>query len=397
MNKQTSQSGPPCVSSRIEYIDVLRVISMLSVVFLHTAAGSLRGNIGSPVWHFSNIFTSIMSTSVPIFFMISGAVLLSSNKTLSVQLTYKKRIPKILLPFLVWSIIAVIYYVATNFMASGSIDWKMIITKFRNLPAQPTTIHLWFMYALIPLYMLSPILKKLTDSLTGTLMLYLIALWLLFSSVLPTLVQFIPARYQSLFTLNASYNLNFMNGYLGYFLIGYFLMIYNKNISKRLLVGIIIADTAVITIGTWVKTIESGAYSELYKSYSRLFTLVLSIAVFLLAKELLTGHILPRLLSKLIQLLSSLSFGIYLVHNLVVDFAYRRLFFSPSPSIHMLILAYLTIGALSLIIIFILSSCKLTCFAFTGLSYKSACETANLKCLLGKLPHYIPKPKSKNF
>ena len=51
MNQQMTKK------ERIEYIDVLRVISMLSVVFMHTAAGSLRGNIGSLTWHVSNVLT----------------------------------------------------------------------------------------------------------------------------------------------------------------------------------------------------------------------------------------------------------------------------------------------------------------------------------------------------
>jgi len=378
------------LNERIEYIDILRVVSMLSVVFLHTAAGSLRGMIGSPVWHFSNILTSIMSTSVPIFFMISGAVLMSSKKTLSLNITYKKRIPKILVPFIIWSIVAVAYYAAMNILSSGSIDWNMVTTKLRNLPAQPTTIHLWFMYALIPLYVLSPILKKLVDSLTNTLMLYMLAIWLVFSSVLPTLVQFLPVKYQSLLILNSSYNLNFMNGYLGYFLIGYYLMNYRKRISKKLLAGIIAADTAVIALGSWWKSIEAGSYSEFFKSYSKLFMLVLSIAIFLLVKELMADHRLRGLVSKGVQVLSPLSFGVYLVHNLIVDYTSRKIILSPAASVPMLLLSYFIILSFSLICIFILSSFKLTCFAFTGLPYKNACEACNIKYFWGRSSKLVP-------
>ena len=93
------KESPSVESNYVQYIDVLRVLSMFSVMFLHTAAGSLRVNLNSNLWHFSNILTSIMSTSVPIFFMVSGAMLLRQGKTVSISYTYKKRLPKAFVPF----------------------------------------------------------------------------------------------------------------------------------------------------------------------------------------------------------------------------------------------------------------------------------------------------------
>jgi surface polysaccharide O-acyltransferase-like enzyme len=161
---------------KIEYIDVLRVISMISVVFLHTAAGSLRANIGSAVWHLSNVFTAVMGTSVPVFFMISGALVLHSPKTLSIKYMWEKRFVKIFVPFVVWSLVAVAYFEVINLINHGSVRWDVVLNKLKNAPGQPTTVHLWFMYALIPLYMLSPLLKKMLDALTKDLVRYLIIL-----------------------------------------------------------------------------------------------------------------------------------------------------------------------------------------------------------------------------
>ncbi len=382
---QTEDKRGTAENKHIEYLEVLRVLSMLSVVFLHAAAGSLRGNYGSAVWHVSNVVTAVMSTSVPIFFMISGSVLMNSSNTLSLETTFKKRLPRSLVPFLVWSFVAVGYYAALSFVTSGNIDVVSAVKRIKNMVSQPTTIHLWFMYVLIPLYILSPLLKKLVDSLTNQLVIYMMALWLFFSSLLPTAAALAPARFRPLLTLNASYNLNFMSGYIGYFLAGYFLMRLEKRFSVKLLSGIIILDTVLISLGTWYKTAQLGEYSEVFKSYSKIFTLVLSVSIFLLMKELLRGRSLTGRLKGVIGTMSALSFGVYLLHNLLVDLISRLVKLWPAASLTVLFLSYAVVLVLTTLCIVVLASIKPICFAFTGLTFKNACEACNLQFFFRKI------------
>ncbi len=369
----------PAKIQHIEYIDVLRVLSMISVVFLHTAAGSLRDNLGSPIWHLSNVLTAIMGSSVPLFFMISGAMLLDSDKTLSLGYTYKKRLPKALVPFLVFSILAIFYFAALGYVISDTVNWKDALSKLKNITSQPTTVHLWFMYALIPLYLLSPLLKKLVDALSRDLVRYLLLLWVIFASFLPTLTALLPAPYQSLFAINPSYNLNFLNGYLGYFILGYYLFKNEKHYSKKLLAGIILLDTVIISLGTWLKTSQIGQYSEIFKSYTRIFTLILSVAIFLFVKELLRDRALSPRWSGIVNVLSAASFGIYLVHNLLVDLISRIIKLWPAQSLLVLFGGFLAVLIVSLGCMIVAASLKPFCFIFTGLTYKKACESMNLQ------------------
>ena len=62
------------------YIDFIRIFSMLSVIMLHVCADVLWAGKIDGVWHFSNILSALCSASVPLFFMISGAMLLSDEK-----------------------------------------------------------------------------------------------------------------------------------------------------------------------------------------------------------------------------------------------------------------------------------------------------------------------------
>ena len=372
-------------NQHIAYIDVLRVISMLSVVFLHTAAGSLRGNLDSAVWHVSNVLTSIMSSSVPIFFMISGAMLLNSEKTLSISFTYKKRLPKAFVPFLTWSVVAVLYFAVTGFITSSEVNWTDIVTRLKNITSQPTTVHLWFMYALIPLYILSPILKKMVDALSDNLMRYLILLWLTFSSVIPTLSAIAPAKIQSFFVLNPSYDLNFLNGYIGYFIIGYSLFKFEKPVSKKMLAFIILVDTTVISLGTWLKTNQIGQYSELFKGYSRVFILILSVAIFLLVKEASMSRSHSPRSSKIISVLSTASFGIYLCHNLLVNLLSKIIHLGPAESLLTLFGSFFAVLFISLSMIIIAASIKPICYILTGQTFKNACETMNIQYFIKRL------------
>lgn len=389
MSEATVEKISASGDEKIEYIDVLRVISMMSVVFLHTAAGSLRANIGSAVWHLSNAFTAVMGTSVPVFFMISGALVLHSPRTLSIEYMWKKRFVKIFVPFVIWSLVAIVYFEVINLMNHGSVRWDVVLDKLKNAPGQSTTVHLWFMYALIPLYILSPLLKKMLDALSRDLVKYLIMLWLIFSSIIPTLLSFIPARFQPLLTLNPAFNLNFMSGYLGYFIIGYYLVAYEKKLSKKLLTGIIVIDTLIITVGTWVKTLQTGSYSEMFKAYPRIFTLVLSIALFLLVKEFFKGYRLSRTVSGIVKFLSQISFGVYLLHNLVVDLVGRKVVSWPAISIGTLFVNYMIILLVTMVTIILLSSFKPTCFTFTGLSFDNACRTCNVQYFYSKIVHVL--------
>ena len=76
--------------------DLLRVASMVGVVYLHTAAGALR-QLGTPLWHFSNLLSSLATAAVPLFFMLSGALLLSHPRTAELGTLFRRRLPKVLI------------------------------------------------------------------------------------------------------------------------------------------------------------------------------------------------------------------------------------------------------------------------------------------------------------
>lgn len=131
--------------SHIAYFDALRVLSMVGVIFMHVASGPLREPMGI-TWHFLNIFVSFFFIAVPIFFMISGTVVLNSKKTNSVEYTLKNRLPKLLIPLLIWSVIATLPMYLSPVAMQNGLQMEQYLKALATIPAKNIVIHLWFMY-----------------------------------------------------------------------------------------------------------------------------------------------------------------------------------------------------------------------------------------------------------
>ena len=289
--------------------DLLRVASMVGVVYLHTAAGALR-QLGTPLWHFSNLISSLATAAVPLFFMLSGALLLSHPRTAELGTLFRRRLPKVLIPLLAWSGVVI----ALAGVLSGP---QAALDKLIPLLNTPVMVPYWFLYALVPIYLVSPLLKKMTDGLSEAHWNYLVGLWLIATIGMDTLCDLAPAGpWQSALTVHWTLNLDFVGGYLGYFLLGARLARLQKLPRRGTLWGVTAASFAVIAAGTFWLTSRTGVYDERIKSYLHLFTAVLAAALFLLARSYGEGRSSGRALTAL----SGLSFGVYLVHPMAIQF-----------------------------------------------------------------------------
>ncbi|MBE7020334.1 MAG: DUF1624 domain-containing protein [Ruminococcaceae bacterium] len=357
------------MKKRFYYIDFLRIFSMLSVIFLHVVADLLRVKYNSIEWHFSNIITAVIGIAVPVFFMISGAMLLSNEKSSSVDNLVKGRLVKVFIPFAFWSLIAILHYFVIDTVRTGSFGYDGMIYRFKYILSQPATIHLWFMYALIPIYLLLPFLKTLVDKMDKKQAIYLISLWMVCSVLYTTVQNLFPIKYKTVLTFNNSFNLNFIGGYIGFFILGYYLHVKDIKIKSRLLILIAIIDVAIISLGTYFATSYYNGYFEGFKVYTGVFTTVLSICVFLLFKNLY-ANIEKFSFCNVTEALSTFSFPIYLVHNLIIDFFNVLGFIQPENGIIYIIARFLAVFTASYIVIYILSKIKPLCFVSTGIKYR---------------------------
>ena len=225
-------------NNRILYYDYLRILATFAVIILHVAAQNLRKvEIGSFPWDVFNFTDSAVRWCVPIFVMISGALFLDNNKPLSIKKLYTKNILRIIIAFLFWSAI----YATYNVLDGKTLrDGILFFVKGHY--------HLWFMFMIAGLYVIVPLLRKITASKSATQ--YFIVVGFIFSFLIPRTINLlqvleIPHTTDLLKSISDAFNnvyFNFTSGFVIYFVLGYYLSHYQIKKSLRIvsyLVGIL--------------------------------------------------------------------------------------------------------------------------------------------------------------
>lgn len=183
----------------IEY-DYIRIVAMLLVVACHCFGATTDA---SPA-----VISLLSYLEMPcngLFFAVSGALLLPVKTEPHESLTFlRKRLSKVVIPTVVWSF----FYM----LLSGSLT----LTNVIGLPFAPKGASIfWFMYVIIGLYIIAPIISPCLDKVDNrTLRIYL-GLWGI-SLCYPILSNWVDVN-----TSGASI-LHYVSGYVGFFILGYY-------------------------------------------------------------------------------------------------------------------------------------------------------------------------------
>lgn len=368
MEGKVSRLRKPKHVRRLDF-DLIRVASMAAVVYLHTAAGGLRQSEDMALWHLSNLLSSLAVAAVPLFFMISGALLLGSEKTDDPAYLLRRRLPRVAVPGLCWSLLVV----GGVWLSQGG---EAALLKLVNLPGISVITPYWFLYALIPMYLLSPLLKRLTDHMEERHWRYLLGLWVVVTLGLNQLSRFLPDPWYALLRENQTLNVSLLEGYLGYFLLGAWLDRMERPPARRILLAAALGSWAVIALGTWGVFLVTGVYGEQFATYRGVFTMVLSASLFLLFRDAFRG----RRSGRAAVLLSACSFGVYLAHPMAIELLQKLLgggLTVPGQlAVWLLSLAGCVLGVV------LVSSVPGLCFLATGQRFRDACRESNVFALL---------------
>jgi surface polysaccharide O-acyltransferase-like enzyme len=287
-------------------INQVRVFATFMVVLLHVAA-PVRDqwhNMATANFIVGAIFDSFGRCGVPLFLMISGALLLGQEDD---PLTfYKKRFSRIIFPFLFWGLLYAFFSAWQN---NQPVHIEKILS---NLLWGPSYYHLWYLYMLMGIYLVAPFVQILVRHLSKKHFELLLFLWSIFSVLLPQISGQLKIWLNYDFSIGIHYH--FPDLYLGYFLLGHYLFSYHNEIKlKRAglwFVAITIFQAAISILIYWKTT----TYQELMiMPYSP--TVVIQAALlFYWIQNWRYNTFTSR-----IGFISVLSFGVYLLHPLVIE------------------------------------------------------------------------------
>ena len=294
---------------RINYFDILRIISSFAVIIIHVSARYNSLNCNNYNYKIGFFYNGASRFGVPIFFMISGALFLS--KDISFEKIFKKYILRIIIHLISWTFIYSFY---SKKYSNFNFD-RIIINFFSGY------IHFWYLYITIQHYIIVPFLREIVkkESLFKAFIILSFVLTFLFP-YLKIIKSFCPKLLSKI--INVIYlNLknNYLSGNIFYFILGYYLNnSMNIGIYKKILfyfLGLIGFSFIIIFYYLSIKCQQSMI--PFYFRTLNLNILAYSIGIFIFFKHNFNNISIKYM--KFIKIISIHTFGIYLIHPMIIN------------------------------------------------------------------------------
>ena len=295
---------------------------------------------------------------------------------------YRKRIGRIVVPMLFWSLLLpILFFLYFNYVSPDTRNPQLSVADYTPLTLirklytfifnfNFDTVPFWYLYMLIGLYLLMPVLSPwLAKASKGDLELVL-KIWGV-SLVLPYVKMFAPlAGYTGnwgnmnilgVCDWNDYGTFYYFSGFVGYLILAYYLRRYPLDWSWRKMLMITVPMFLVgyvITAYGYVMTQNyfpgNYAYLEIVWYFAGINVFMMTFPVFVIVQKLNARN--RSWLSKL----ASYTFGIYLCHFIFVFMCFDLYDVDGLPYLIRIICTALTSFALSAIVVALMSSWKLT-------------------------------------
>ena len=327
--------------SRTVWIDWMRVAACLMVIIVHSTEPFYLGGEGALILtgqdaFWSSFFDSFVRACVPLFIVASSYLQFPLHY--SAGEFCRRRAVRILIPFVIWSIV----YACV---------WGEPVSNFRNLLMNfnYASGHLWFVYMLIGVYLLMPLLSPWAEKVRKKELQVYLGIWL-FTTLIPLIrdwvsdaslaVTYGPTGIprQALFPLwgEASWNgyglFYYMSGFIGYLLLGLYFRKFVGELSWKKTLSVAlpcwIAGFAITFFGFLRRVAETSGgvfpaegiinvavYWETTWCNDTLGVALMAIAWILLFKKIKADGCFYQ---KVLLPVSKASYGIYLAHLLVL-------------------------------------------------------------------------------
>ena len=321
-------------SERIVFLDWLRFIACFMVILVHCIEpfylGGPEGTYIASWWDafWTTTINSALRPAVPLFVMASSYLLFPLKTDTATFI--RKRFSRVLIPFAIWTLL---YAVVPMAGAGSSFD---IAGNFSTLRFNfmMHSGHLWFIYMLIGVYMLMPLLSPWAEKVSRKEERVFLIIWA-FTTVLPF---FRPAAEAATGMPNlwgeCPWNefgaFYYVSGFIGFLVLGHYIRTYVRELSwKQTLIVAVpfwIVGYAITAGGFWELMPKDGGFpiSAPYETAVKMETtwnfctvgvMMQTVAYFLIIRKIRSSGWMYR---HIIKPVSGLSYGIYLMHMFIL-------------------------------------------------------------------------------
>ena len=287
---------------RIYWFDLLKILACLMIITNHTIDYLLQyAGYNNFTVLFYAACLSLCKIGVPLFIMITGCLLLKKESNYREILG---RIKRVLFPLIV---VSLIYYFSDN-----NLNWNGGLNFIKTFFERPIRTYLWYLYMLIGLYLITPFLQKMIKSFSQDSYRNLIIICLVIPGILSI--------------LNIYFNLSFSPKFLDvlfpvaivYYISGLYLSTVKLTVKYRNLAFIsLIMMIIFLTLSIYIPYLQSDMIVYKMLDYTNLLVALSSFSVYYLFRYYFERKTISERSEKVIVNISLVTFGIYLIHNLI--------------------------------------------------------------------------------
>jgi len=244
------------------------VIACILVITIHVSAGYVTNNMDNPSFNFivGNFFDSLSRICVPIFVLIAGNLALSNIKNKNYKYYYEKQFNHIGKPLIIWSTLYMGYSYIMNISGYLLFGKELkLLRPLKSLILGKPFYHLWYMYMLIGLIVVTPVLIKIKEDI-GEKTFFRLGIFCMFVSI--PISFFSELYWMTKFVI-----------YLGYYILGYSLKDKKGIINNKILIFGFISSTFLTFILTDIM-VKMNMDKSLY-FYGYLSPFVISASLFI--------------------------------------------------------------------------------------------------------------------
>ena len=289
------------------YIDMLNIVACFCVICMH-CNGIVHTYTDSLAWKQSMVVETIAYWAVPVFFMISGATLMNYRERYDTKTYLIKRFIRVGIPFLAWSTINLAW---KSYVGRIEFKWSLqyIISLFWNNRIENVY---WFFAPLFAVYLCIPVLSAMKQD--RRMLKYMAGCGILTYSILPLLCEICGLVF------NPNYYFPMTGGYVVYVILGYLLSTEELNIKQRYCIyGSAILCMMIRYFSTVLFSGENGLY-KVFWGYVNFPAVGLAVGVFVFFKHIKWDKLFSSVSkAKIVTSMASASFGIYLIHMIVLN------------------------------------------------------------------------------